>query len=170
MNTANNVYQLLMDMIKNEQNFGAYWIYLALKKGYLQKHDPVDKMYDVPFTQEEIDKIYAMDAQDVLGINRVKLYATELDKNIYAFYFAENPGDAQQLHQQLYGHHATKWHSVYKQLQAKPVILASGETISWWELKERYVKFPVHVWLVDKKMLEEYYAEIDELSKKLFAN
>lgn len=32
-----SIYNLLLEMIKHEENFGTYWIYLALKKGYLQK-------------------------------------------------------------------------------------------------------------------------------------
>ena len=170
MNTAKNVYQLLMDMIKYEQNFGAYWIYLALKKGYLQKHDPPERIYDVPFTDAEIEELWRMEQQDVLGINRIKLYATQLDEKKYPFYFAENPVDAQQLHEKLYGQYARRWHSVYNQVKGKPIILTTGESITWYELKERYVDFPVHVGTADWEVLKEYYAEIDELSKRLFAN
>ncbi|MER2126823.1 hypothetical protein [Solibacillus sp.] len=70
MTQPTNVYQLLMDMVKHEQNFGAYWIYLALTKGYLQKHDPIDSIYDVTFTDAEKEELKRMDQQDVLGINR----------------------------------------------------------------------------------------------------
>ena len=140
------VYQLLMDMVKHEQNFGAYWIYLALTKGYLQKHDPIDKIYDVPFTQSDIEKIHEMDAQDVLGINRIKLYATQLCEKKYAFYFAESPVDAQTLHENHFGEHAVKWHSVYKQYSYQQVTLVDkDETLYWWELKAQFVEFPALV-------------------------
>ena len=76
----NTVYQYFLDMVKYELNFGAYWIYLALKRGYLQKHDRADKIPHVPFTDEDIALIYEMNRRDVLGLNRVKLYATKVEK------------------------------------------------------------------------------------------
>lgn len=143
---SQNVYQLLLEMIKHEQNFGAYWIYLALAEGYLQKHDPIDKMYDVPFTRADIEKIHAMDAQDVLGINRIKLYATQLCEKKYAFYFAESATDAQALHENQFGERAVKWHSVYKQFCNQQVTLVDkDETLYWWELKGQFVEFPALV-------------------------
>ena len=71
----NTVYQYFLDMIKYELNFGAYWVYLALKKGYLQPYDHADKIAHVPFTDEDIALIYDMNRRDVLGINRIKLHA-----------------------------------------------------------------------------------------------
>lgn len=91
------VYNLLLDMIKYEENFGAYWIYLALKKGYLQKEDEPKRIYDVPFTDEEIAEIKAMNKRDVLGINRIKLYATsssECKRLICKYIFELNTNSA----------------------------------------------------------------------------
>ncbi|MER1959221.1 MAG: hypothetical protein ABS942_17705 [Solibacillus sp.] len=73
MTQPTNGYQLLMDMVKEKENFGAYCIYLALKKGYLQKHDPINRIYDVSFTDAEKEEIKHMETQDVLCINRIKL-------------------------------------------------------------------------------------------------
>ena len=141
-----NVYELLMDMVKHEQNFGAYWIYLALQKGYLQKHDRPERIYDVPFTDEELNELHQMNKQDVLGINRVKLYATEVKDKQYAFYFAENPVDAQRMHEQHFNVSAVKWHSVYKQFEHKH--LHHSRTDEWlygFELKERAKVLPAFV-------------------------
>lgn len=80
MTQPTTVYLLLMDMVKHEQNFGAYRIYLALTKGYLQKHDPIESINDVPFTDAELEELKRMEQQDVLGINRIKLYATQVDE------------------------------------------------------------------------------------------
>lgn len=143
--SATNVYQLLMDMVKNEQNFGAYWIYLALTKGYLQRHDPIRRIYDVPFTDAELEELARMNKQDVLGINRIKLYATQVNETQYAFYFAENPVDAQRLHQQHFGTHAVKWHSVYNQFSYRHVTIGVDETLYWWDLKDRFTEFPAFV-------------------------
>lgn len=148
---ATTVYQLLMDMVKHEQNFGAYWIYLALKKGYLQKHDRPSRIYDVPFTEEELNELHQMNKQDVLGINRIKLYATEVKDKHYAFYFAENPVDAQRMHEQQFNVSAVKWHSVYKQFQHESIRLPhTEEWIYLFELKERTKVLPafVGVWKV----------------------
>ena len=72
------VYTLFLDMIKYELNFGAYWIYLALQRGYLQKYYPAWRVSPVQFTDEEIAHIYELGRRYVLGLNGVKLFATKL--------------------------------------------------------------------------------------------
>ncbi|MGN7477253.1 hypothetical protein ACTHOQ_05300 [Solibacillus silvestris] len=138
-----NVYELLLEMIKYEENFGAYWIYLALKKGYLQKQDDPSRIYDVPFTAEEINEIREMDERDVLGINRVKLYATRVSPTSYALYFAKTPYDAQMLHAKIYGHKPSKWHSIYNQHKYSSIRVGkTGEEIYIFILKDRLKVFP----------------------------
>lgn len=149
MTQPTTVYQLLMDMVKEEENFGAYCIYLALKKGYLQKHDPIDRIYDVSFTDAEKEEIKRMEKQDVLGINRIKLYATQVDEKKYAFYFAESPVDAQTLHNQHFGKLAEKWHSVYKQYRYQELLLGSGEMVYFRDLKARLMEFPVLIGVLE---------------------
>lgn len=143
---TSNVYALLLDMVKFEQNFGAYWIYLALKRGYLQKHDPIDRIYDVPFTEDEIAEIGEMNRRDVLGINRIKLYVTRMEDNKYAFYFAQTPYEAQELHSKIYGYTASKWHSVYNQHRYTTIYdLKHEEYLLFCDLKDRVKVFPYYV-------------------------
>lgn len=140
------VYKLLLDMIKHEENFGAYWIYLALKKGYLQKEDDPKRIYDVPFTDEEIAEIKAMKERDVLGINRIKFYATSISDTKYALYFARTPYDAQMLHSNIYGSKPTKWHSIYNQHKYTSILLnETNEEIYLFMLKERVKEFPYYI-------------------------
>ena len=156
---ANNVYALFLDMVKYEQNFGAYWIYLALIKGYLQKNDHPDRIYDVPFTEEELAKIKEMNEKDVLGINRVKLYATQVEGNQYALYFGRNPYETQTLHHKIYGVWATRWHSIYKQHQHTQVYLTGREEwVYMHQLKERVKTLPVCLGVVevDKPLENEW--------------
>ncbi|MER2169449.1 MAG: hypothetical protein ABS938_02320 [Psychrobacillus psychrodurans] len=141
-----NVYNLLLDMIKHEENFGAYWIYLALKKGYLQKEDDPKRIYDVPFTDEEIAEIKAMEKRDVLGINQIKLYATSIPNAKYALYFARTPYDAQMLHSTIYGSKPTKWHSIYNQHKYTSILhIETNEEIYLFMLKERVIEFPYYI-------------------------
>ena len=140
------VYELLLEMIEYEENFGAYWIFLALKKGYLQKEDPPSRIYDVPFTEKEIAEIQAMNERDVLGINRIKLYATSISPNHYAFYFAKTPHDAQQLHASIYENRPTRWHSIYNQHKFTSVRdTETNEEIYIFMLKERVKDFPYYI-------------------------
>ncbi|MER2121026.1 MAG: hypothetical protein ABS935_12210 [Solibacillus sp.] len=141
-----SVYNLLLEMIKHEENFGAYWIYLALKKGYLQKEDDPKRIYDVPFTDEEIAEINAMNERDVLGINRIKLYATNISDTKYALYFARTPYDAQMLHSNIYGTKPTKWHSIYNQHKYTSILHnETNEEIYLFMLKERIREFPYYI-------------------------
>ncbi|MER2155802.1 MAG: hypothetical protein ABS917_16540 [Solibacillus sp.] len=141
-----SVYNLLLEMIKHEENFGAYWIYLALKKGYLQKEDDPKRIYDVPFTDEEIAEINAMNERDVLGINRIKLYATNISDTKYALYFARTPYDAQILHSNIYGSKPTKWHSIYNQHKYTSILHSeTNEEIYLFMLKERVKEFPYYI-------------------------
>ncbi|WP_339195943.1 hypothetical protein MKY27_14265 [Solibacillus sp. FSL R5-0449] len=141
-----SVYNLLLEMIKHEENFGAYWIYLALMKGYLQKEDDPKRIYDVPFTDEEIAEINAMNERDVLGINRIKLYATNISDSKYALYFARTPYDAQMLHSNIYGTKPTKWHSIYNQHKYTSILHnETNEEIYLFMLKERVKKFPYYI-------------------------
>lgn len=141
-----SVYNLLLEMIKHEENFGAYWIYLALKKGYLQKEDDPKRIYDVPFTDEEIAEINAMNERDVLGINRIKLYATNISDTKYALYFARTPYDAQILHFNIYGSKPTKWHSIYNQHKYTSILHnETNEEIYLFMLKERVKEFPYYI-------------------------
>ena len=147
---ANNVYALFLDMVKYEQNFGAYWIYLALMKGYLHKHDRPERIYDVPFTEEEIAEIHRMNDQDVLGINRVKLYATKVYDKEYALYFGRTPEEAQSLHHKIHGIWATRWHSIYKQHKFTQFLLnGRQEWVYLFELKERVKTLPAYVGVVE---------------------
>lgn len=140
------VYNLLLDMIKHEENFGAYWIYLALKKGYLQKGDDPKRIYDVPFTDKEIDEIKAMEKRDVLGINQIKLYATSISDTKYALYFARTPYEAQMLHSTIYGTKPTKWHSIYNQHKYTSILHnETNEEIYLFMLKEQVKKFPYYI-------------------------
>ena len=140
------VYNLLLEMIKHEENFGAYWIYLALKKGYLQKEDDPKRIYDVPFTDEEIAEIKKMDERDVLGINQIKLYATSISDTKFALYFARTPYDAQMLHSTIYGSKPTKWHSIYNQHKYTSILHnETNEEIYLFMLKERVKEFPYYV-------------------------
>ena len=140
------VYELLLEMIKHEENFGAYWIYLALKKGYLQKQDDPSRIYDVPFTEAEIEEIRQMDERDVLGLNCIKLYATCVSPTRYALYFAKTPYDAQNLHSSIYGHKPTRWHSIYNQHKYTSLYTSeSGEEIYIFVLKERVKEFPYFI-------------------------
>lgn len=133
-------------MIKHEENFGAYWIYLALKKGYLQKEDNPNRIYDVPFTDEEIAEIKTMNERDVLGINRIKLYATNITDIKYALYFARTPYDAQTLHSNIYGTKPTKWHSIYNQHKYTSILhTETNEEIYLFMLKERVKEFPYYI-------------------------
>ena len=161
----NTVYQYFLDMVKYELNFGAYWIYLALKRGYLQKHDRADKIPHVPFTDEDIALIYEMNHRDVLGLNRVKLYATKVERKenqqrttskqlapnstehpTYALYFAETPTDAQRLHYDIYGTRPTKWHSVYNQLLARNLnFYKHDDEYKLYELKSLIKTYPYYI-------------------------
>lgn len=143
---AKNVYEALLEMVRFEQNFGAYWIYLALKRGYLQKHEPVSRMYDVPFTEAEVAEIYEMDRRDVLGINRIKLYATSVGNGSYAFYFAELPDYANDLHRKIYKRDARKWHSVYNQHRHTVIFdEVTQKNLMLSEIKEQAKVFPYYV-------------------------
>ena len=141
------VYTLFLDMIKFELNFGAYWIYLALKRGYLQKNDPAWKAPRVQFTEEEIAQIYEMDRRDVLGLNRIKLFATQVgDNKTYAFYFAHKVDEAITLHKQIYGTTPTKWHSVYNQMRHQTLHIPGTEHFrTFYEIKAAARSFPVYV-------------------------
>ena len=160
----NTVYQYFLDMIKYELNFGAYWVYLALKKGYLQPYDHADKIAHVPFTDEDIALIYDMNRRDVLGINRIKLYATKVEHTekqprttkhhatdkptlpTYALYFAETPSDAQRLHYDIYGTRPTKWHSVYNQLLARNMnFYKHDKEYKLYELKLLAKTYPFYI-------------------------
>lgn len=150
------VYTLLLEMIKYEQNFGAYWIYLALKKGYLQKEDDPSRIYEVPFTEEEIAEIREMNQRDVLGINRIKLYATSVSPTQYALYFAQTPYDAQMLHASIYGTKPTKWHSIYNQHKYTSIYhKETDEEIYMFVLKERVKEFPYYIGEVAVEDVEE---------------
>lgn len=143
---AKTVYELLLEMIKHEENFGAYWIYLALKKGYLQKQDDPSRIYDVPFTEAEIEEIRQMDERDVLGLNCIKLYAASVSPVRYALYFAQSPYDAQSLHSSIYGHKPSKWHSIYNQHKYSSVFTRdTDEEIYIFMLKERVKEFPYFI-------------------------
>ncbi|AWE08536.1 hypothetical protein DCE79_14675 [Lysinibacillus sp. 2017] len=145
-----NIYALFIDMVKYEQNFGAYWIYLALIKGYLQKNDRPERMYDVPFTDEDIAEIHRMDKEDLLGINRVKLYATQVDGNKYALYFARHPAEVQNLHYKRYEVWPKHLHSVYKQHKYTEVLLShSEEWVYIFELKHQAKVLPVFLGVVE---------------------
>ena len=159
----NTVYQYFLDTIKYELNFGAYWVYLALKRGYLQKYDHADKIPHVPFTDEDIALIHDMNRRDVLGLNRVKLYATKVEREptsannrratanantppTYALYFAETPADAQRLHHEIYGTRPTKWHSVYNQLLSKNMnFYKHGDEYKLYELKSLAKNYPFYI-------------------------
>ena len=158
----NTVYQYFLDMIKYELNFGAYWVYLALKRGYLQKYDHADKIPHVPFTEEDIALILEMDRRDVLGLNRIKLYATKVEPGpksppnkratanpsppTYALYFAETPTDAQRLHHEIYGTRPTKWHNVYNQLLRKNLnFYKHGDEYKLYELKSLAKNYPFYI-------------------------
>ena len=159
----NTVYQYFLDMIKYELNFGAYWVYLALKRGYLQKYDHADKIPLVPFTDEDIALIYDMDRRDVLGLNRIKLFATKVERNpksannrraaasttsppTYALYFAETPTDAQRLHHEIYNTRPTKWHNVYNQLLRKNLnFYKHGVEYKLYELKSLAKNVPFYI-------------------------
>lgn len=143
---AKTVYELLLDMILYEENFGAYWIYYALTKGYLQKHDNPSKIYDVPFTDEEIAEIDEMNKRDVLNINRIKLYATCVSPSQYALYFAQSPQDAQTLHASIYGTKPTKWHSIYNQHKHTCIYRKeTNEEVYLFVLKEQVKAFPYYI-------------------------
>ncbi len=161
----NTVYQFFLDSIKYELNFGAYWVYLALKRGYLQKNDHADKIAHVSFTDEDIALIYDMNRRDVLGLNRVKLYATKVEHtethhrtsskqrapnsttpSTYALYFAETPLDAQRLHHNIYGTRPTKWHSVYNQLLSQNMnFYKYGDEYKLYELKSLVKTYPFYI-------------------------
>ena len=140
------VYTLFLDMIKFELNFGAYWIYLALQRGYLRKYDPAWKVSRVQFTPEEIAHIYELDRHDVLGLNRVKLFATQVGHKTYAFYFAHKVDEAITLHKQIYGTTPRKWHSVYKQMRHQTLHLPGTQHFrTFYEIKAKVLSFPVYV-------------------------
>lgn len=139
------VYELFLDFVRYELNFAACWVYTALTRGYLHKYDAAERFRHVDFTEEELAEIYAMAERDVLGIDRMKLYATPVD-GAYAFYFARSPEEAGDLHRQIYGWCAKRWHSVYRQHMYTS--LYYGEEVgvkNFQELKADVQHFPYYI-------------------------
>lgn len=144
------VYSFFLDTVKYEINFWSYWIYLALERGYLKHDDPISKILEVPFTETDIEKIHDMEREDVLCLNRVKLFATLLEGTVYAFYFAESVEHAVVLHKKIYGTSPTRWHDVYKQMRFQVVRDATNGTIaSFWEIKDELLELPYYVGELD---------------------
>lgn len=139
------VYALFLEFVHYELNFAACWVYVALTRGYLHKHDAAERFRQVDFSEAELAEIYAMAEQDVLGIDRIKLYATPVD-GAYAFYFARLPDEANDLHVRIYRQRAHRWHSVYRQHMYTS--LYYGEELgvkSFQELKAEVQHFPYYV-------------------------
>lgn len=143
MQHTETVYDFFLDTIKFEMAFGAYFIYLALKRGYVQKQSPVSALKTIKLTEQDETNLQAMMERDVLGLNRVKLFATAIAHKRYALYFAESVEHALKLHRELYGTSPTKWHSVYNQLQN--ISFTVGDKIigqTFFELKQQIKTLP----------------------------
>ena len=103
-----------------------------------------------------------MNRRDVLGLNRVKLYATKVECKenpqrttakkraptppTYALYFAETPTDAQRLHYDIYGTRPTKWHNVYNQLLTRNMnFYKHDDEYKLYELKSLVKTYPYYI-------------------------
>lgn len=152
MDYKNNVVQfkpyptiksLFGDAIKYDEPFIAHYIYFAQMKGKITHDDPLDKLYEVTFTEEEQKEFELLRANDWLCMRPVKIYAVKRGEKRFAFYFALNEREVRKLHYQMYGEWVVKMISCYNQMIDKSLYFQeTKQTRSFRELIREAEEFP----------------------------
>ena len=107
---------LFDDAILFDEPYIAHYIYFAVMKGKVTYNDPVDKLYEVTFSEEEQKEFEILRANDLLCMRTVKIYAVKRGESCFAFYFALNEGEVRKLNYKIYGEWVVKMTSCYNQM------------------------------------------------------
>lgn len=116
------VQELLDDAITYDMPYMAHLIYYMLLSKKISLLDDSKKIKEIDLSKEEYKEFYRLYQADALTVRPIKLFAVQVSRREFAFYFAKTASEVQLLHQKLYkvlaqkiinAHEKMIWHELF---------------------------------------------------------
>jgi len=137
------VKELFEGAIEYDMKLVAHTVFWALSEKLVSYEDDANKLKQITINEEVIQELTY---KNVLGIERIKLFVISTHTpDLFAFYYAENPLDANGLHQTLFGEQAFKI-SKATRLMAKPMDFATQNlSMNFYEYRKQFIQYPAYI-------------------------
>lgn len=137
------VQNLLDDAITYDMPYIAHLIYFMLLSNKISLNEDVSKISQVQISDEDYQKFYELYQADTLAVRPVQLFAVQVSKKDYAFYFAKNVMEVQALHQKIFKVTALKIINAHEKMMQRDLYSPdTGQIKSFRDLLTEAIEIP----------------------------
>lgn len=139
------VKDLLDEAMEYEEKILVYHILYAVEKGKVSLSDSRESYKKIRFTQEEQKEIAKRIQENLLKIEKVKIYCLKMDKTRFAMIFAKTSIEAVDYYIKLFKKRPLNCLEHYLDYE----VLQGTKPISFRELRKQFNSFPAYVGYMD---------------------
>lgn len=140
-----NVRDVYQDAIRYEEPFMAHYIHCLLSDGKINLDDDASKIFRAQINVKKFKQAYG---KNILGVNKVKIYSLKLNKNQFAFIFAETKQDAMMFFRSKFNLDPVNCY----EYDIDFGLLRGKEYVTFRSLRKEYNKFPALAFVYERNM------------------
>lgn len=140
-----NVRDVYQDAIRYEEPFMAHYIHCLLSDGKISLDDDASQIIRAEIDQEKFRQAYE---KNILGVNKVKIYSLKLNKNQFAFIFAETKQDAMMFFRSKFNRDPVNCY----EYDIDFGLLRGKEYVTFRSLRKEHNKFPALAFVYERNM------------------
>lgn len=137
---VSDVYQ---DAIRYEEPFMAHYIHCLLSDGKINLDDDASKIFRAQINVKKFKQAYG---KNILGVNKVKIYSLKLNKNQFAFIFAETKQDAMMFFRSRFNRNPINCYEYDLYFG----LLRGKEYVTFRSLRKEHDKFPALAFIYER--------------------
>lgn len=138
-----NVKEMLQDAIRYEEPFMSHYIYCLLQDGKVKLEDDVSRIFQVEINDKKFRQAYE---NDILGINKAKIFSLKLNKNQFAFVFAKTKQDAMMFFRSRFNRNPINCYEYDLDFG----LLRGKEYVTFRSLRKEHDKFPALAFIYER--------------------
>lgn len=141
------VKELLLDAVTWDEPFLAHAIFYAVQQKFVSLEESADH---IPFADLDHEAIVKMRDDNVLAMSKMLLFTVPMEHRVFAFYLAENVGDARSEHQRQFGAFPQKVIDVSDKMDMPLFTSDLSKYQSFRDKKQQALHFPCFVEVMQK--------------------